>query len=104
MSDGMVPDDSKPGNFWETLLSGRANSVQGVKFAAKRSRHSARFGDRIQKNAESVDQLISVIKELTRQPDTADQVEKLIDIAKDLLDNNAKLREQVEEALQDIPD
>jgi len=96
--------DASGSSLLSALLAADKNALlRGGKIAAKRSKHSARFADRIQKNAESVDKLISVIKELTHQPDTADQVEQLIDVAKDLLDNNAKLREQVEEALQDIP-
>jgi len=43
------------------------------------------------------------MKSLTRKPDTVEDVDKLLDITKSLLDNNAKLREQVGEALQDIP-
>ena len=102
MSDGSTPDSRY--NALLALLNSGTNQVPGVKIAVKRSKHSARLGDRIQKNAESVEQLLSVIRKLTHHPDTTDEVEKLIDIAKDLLDNNAKLREQVEEALQDIPD
>ena len=79
-------------------------TLSNFKIAAKRSKHSARFANRIATNAEVVEQLVDVIKSLTKKPDTADEIDKLLDISKELLTNNAKLREQVEEALQDIPD
>ena len=54
---------------------------------------------------ETADCVFATISEaLVKLPDTADQVEKLIDAVQELLDNNAKLREQVGEALEDIPD
>jgi|SRR3989344_6862623 len=74
-----------------------------VRVVTKRTKHSERFAERIQKNAEIADKLIEIIKELNRKPDTEPQVDKLIDVVKDILENNAKLREQVGEALQDIP-
>jgi len=102
MSDGPNPDGKLESLL--AILNAGTSPGSGVRIAAKRSKHSARLGDRIQRNAESVEQLLTVIRELTHLPDTTDQVEQLIDIAKDLLNNNAQLREQVEEALQDIPD
>lgn len=74
-----------------------------LRIATKRTKHSERFAERIQKNADIADSLIEVIKELNRKQDTVDQVDRLIDIARDLLENNAKLREQVGEAIEDIP-
>jgi len=102
-----MSDVSGHSNYNKTLLEALA-SIQAkypatVKIATKRSKHSARFAERIQKNAEIADQLIVVMKSLTRKPDTVEDVDKLLDITKSLLDNNAKLREQVGEALQDIP-
>lgn len=73
-----------------------------VRIVTKRTKHSERLAERIQKNAEIADQLIEVTKELNRKQNTEVQVDRLIDIVKAILDNNAKLREQVGEALQDI--
>jgi len=74
-----------------------------LRIVTKRTKHSERLAERIQKNAEIADQLIDVIKALIRIPGTATQVDKLLDIVEALLDNNAKLREQVGEVIQDIP-
>lgn len=75
----------------------------GIRIATKRSKHSAKLAERIQTNAEIAEQLIATIKALVRIPGTANQVDKLIDTVEQLINNNAKLREQVGEALQDIP-
>lgn len=93
-------------NSFVEALTGSGSSTAPLatfKIAAKRSKHSARFADRIQKNAEIADELIEVIKAVVRKQ-SGPEVDKLLDIVRDLLENNAKLREQVGEALQDIPD
>lgn len=79
------------------------NPPKGVRIVTKRTKHSERLAERIQKNAEIADKLIDVIKTLNRKSNTEAEVDELIDLVKDLLDNNAKLREQVGETLQDIP-
>lgn len=101
----MASSDQSSFNSFMAALSGKAQEayIPPIKIAIKRSRHSARFAERIQKNAELADNLLAVIKSLNRKQGTANDVDKLLDITKDLLDNNAKLREQVGEALQDIP-
>jgi tRNA C32,U32 (ribose-2'-O)-methylase TrmJ len=81
-----------------------ANANLSFKVANKRSKHSSRLADRVLENANVAESLVEVIKELTKVPDTADQVDKLIDITKQLLENNAKLKEQMGEAVQDISD
>lgn len=74
-----------------------------IRIVTRRAKHSERLAERIQKNAELADQLIKTIKELNRKQGTETQVDRLIDIVKDLLENNAKFREQVGDAIQDIP-
>jgi len=102
MSNG-TKDNSQYDMLVKALANSNSSSIKW-RVASKRSRHSERLADRIQKNAEVAEQILGEIKALVKLPDTADQVEKLIDAVQELLDNNAKLREQVGEALEDIPD
>jgi uncharacterized protein YigA (DUF484 family) len=71
--------------------------------SSKRGKHSARLAERAEKNAQIATQLVVTTKQLVKVPDTEDQVEKLIDLTRELLENNDKLIEQVGEVLQDIP-
>jgi hypothetical protein len=73
------------------------------KVASKRSKHAERLAERIQKNAEIADEIIGTVKSLVNTPDTDAEINRLIDTVQDLLDNNAKLRDQVGDALEDIP-
>lgn len=90
--------------YMKALQGRQISSDFKIRIATKRTKHSKRLADRVIENAELADKLVEVIKQLTRVPETADQVDRLIDITKQLLENNAKLKEQMGEAVQDIPD
>jgi hypothetical protein len=98
-----MSSDSNFENFMSALQSSSSADLSKFRIATKRSRHSARFAQRIEKNAQLAKQLVEVIKALNKRPGNEEEIDKLLDAARDLLENNAQLREQVEEALQDIP-
>jgi hypothetical protein len=98
MSDGDLKINVK--DFVAALTNPQSAGIQST---SKRNRHSVRLAERIEKNTQIATQLIAVAKQLVKIPDTEDQVEMLVDITKDLLDNNDKLIEQVGEAIKDIP-
>jgi DNA-binding ferritin-like protein len=75
----------------------------GIQVTSKRNKHSVNLAERIEKNTQIATQLIATAKRLVKIPDTEDQVEELIDITRDLLENNDKLIEQVGDAIKDIP-
>jgi bifunctional ADP-heptose synthase (sugar kinase/adenylyltransferase) len=84
------------------MSSGSTNFPQSNS-PSKRAKHSTRLAERAEKNTEIATRLISTAKQLVKIPDTEDQVEKLIDLTRELLENNDKLIEQVGEAILDIP-
>lgn len=92
--------------FLEALQQALGTQAPGkaypTKIATRRSRRSTQFSERIKANAEVADELIAITKALNKKG-SVEEVEKLIDIIKKHLDNNAKLQEVVGEALLDIP-
>jgi type I site-specific restriction-modification system R (restriction) subunit len=98
-----MSDGSKFDEFMSALQGSSTADLSKFRIATKRSRHSGRFAQRIEKNAQIAKQLVDVIKALNKRPGNEDEIDKLLDATRDMLENNAQLREQVEEALQDIP-
>jgi len=73
-----------------------------VRVTTKRSRRSSQFAEVLKANTDVIDQLINLAEKLADDGNGAG-AKNIIQIIRQLLDNNNKLQQVVSDALQDIP-